>query len=271
MNLSLRQLSFRYPSGVQALTGLDLEIASGEQVGLIGANGAGKTTLAKHLNGLLRPTAGSVHIGDWDAGEHTIAELSRRVSYAFQNPADQLFERTIRAEIAFGPRNLGVRGEELERRVSEGLALIGLESSHDRHPYDLNPADRKLLSVAAAIAQGTPILVLDEPTSGQDGSGVERIAQVLRERAEVGTTVLVITHDLDFCAEQLDRVILMSEGTLLADGPTAAVLSDQAALERSMLEPPQLIRLAKRLRLEAAPLRVPEFVEAYRRVRWPQP
>lgn len=271
MNIALQGVSFFYAPGVQALAGVDLEIGSGEQVALIGANGAGKTTLAKHLNGLLRPAAGAVWIGDWNAADHSVAELAGRVSYAFQNPADQLFARTVRAEIGFGPRNLGLPEQEVQARVSAGLQQVGLQESADCHPYDLSPSERKLLSLAAAIAQGTPVLVLDEPTSGQDRSGVQRVAQVLQAQARSGTTALVITHDLDFCAKHLERVVLMAGGRILADGPARHVLADEPSLERSMLEPPQLIRLTRRLEMQAAPLDVSEFVEAYRQSRSVRP
>lgn len=263
MKIGLQSVRFSYDSGVRALDGVELQILSGELVALIGANGAGKTTLAKQLNGLLRPQSGTVRIGDWEAAEHSVAELATRVSYAFQNPSDQLFERTVRGEVSFGPRNLRVTGQDLETSVMRSLELVGLEDQHEQHPYDLNPPQRKLLSLAAVVAMDTPIVVLDEPTSGQDRNGVERVASVIAWLRRKRKTVLVISHDLDFCGKQLERVVVMSAGKVLADGTAPEVLAQEQLLRSAGLEPPQLVRLAHRLEMSASALTVPSFIDEY--------
>ncbi len=152
MKISVEDVYFSYPSGVEALRGVSLTVEAGEAVAILGENGAGKSTLAKHLNGLLRPSAGRVLIGDWDTRDHTTAQMAHRVGYVFQNPDDQLFERLVRKEVAFGPRNLGYSDAEVEQFVAQALTQVGLEAEADTHPYDLPLAQRKLLALAAVLA-----------------------------------------------------------------------------------------------------------------------
>ena len=260
MNLRWESVTFEYEAGVSALRNVELLIHSGETVALVGANGAGKTTLAKHLNGLLRPSAGRVWVGDWNTADHTVAHLARRVAYAFQNPADQIFERTVRAEVAFGPRRADLTKSEQERRVADALELTGLAAEAGRHPYDLNPADRKLLSLAAAVAIPTPVCVLDEPTTGQDSNGMARVDRVIHSLKQSGQTLVLISHDMDFCAEHADRVVVMDAGQIVGDGPAGRIFGETALLHRAGLEAPQLVRLAQGLGMQTRRLGVAEFL-----------
>ncbi len=262
MNISVEAVSFRYPSGVLALRDVTLHIAPGESVAIIGENGAGKTTLAKHLNGLLKPERGSVRIGGWDTREHTVAQLARRVGYAFQNPDDQLFEDNIWDEVAFGPRNLGQSEAEVHANVTATLRQLGLEAMAQVHPYDLPASQRKFVALAAVLAMRTPVVILDEPTTGQDMRGLARIAGIVEALKAEGRTVITISHDIDFCAEHFERVVVMAGGMILADGPTSAVLAQSDVLARADVEPPQLTRLARALGLPGAPRTVEEFVAA---------
>lgn len=262
MNIRVDAVSFRYPSGVLALRDVTLHIAQGESVAIIGENGAGKTTLAKHLNGLLKPERGSVHIGDWDTREHTVAQLARRVGYAFQNPDDQLFEDNVWEEVAFGPRNLGQSEAEVHASVTAALKQVGLEEMAQLHPYDLPASQRKFVALAAVLAMRTPIVILDEPTTGQDARGLARLAAIVEALKAEGRTVITISHDIDFCAEHFERVVVMAGGMVLADGPTSAVLAQSEVLARADVEPPQLTRLALALGLPGAPRTVEAFVAA---------
>ena len=261
MNISISDLSFTYPSGVEALHGINLAIAAGEAVAILGENGAGKTTLVKHLNGLLRPTRGTVTVGGWDTREHSVAQMAARAGYVFQNPDDQLFERTVQAEVLFGPRNLGRTAAEAAAAAADALAQVGLAAQSGANPYDLHLSERKLLALAAVLAMHTPVVVLDEPTTGQDARGVARISGIVEALKAEGRTVIAISHDVDFCAEHFDRVVLMAGGLILADGPAAGVFVRAADLRRADVEPPQLVRLAAALNLPAAPLRVEQFVD----------
>jgi energy-coupling factor transport system ATP-binding protein len=267
MNIVVTDVTFRYPNGVQALTGVSLTIAGGEAVAVIGENGAGKTTLARHLNGLLRPQQGRVLIGDWDTREHTVAQLAHRVGYVFQNPDDQLFERTVRRELAFGPRNLGRDEAAIAAAVAQALARLDLEAVADSHPYDLSLAQRRLVALAAVLAMETPIVVLDEPTTGQDAAGTALLGRVIADLKAAGRTVITISHDIDFVAEHFPRLILMAAGRILADGPTERVLAQTGLLAQAQVDPPQLVRLAVALGLPGVPTTVDAFLTLWARTR----
>jgi energy-coupling factor transport system ATP-binding protein len=224
MNIEISNLQFTYPSGVQALLGVSLNINAGEQVAIVGQNGAGKTTLVKHLNGLLSPTSGSVRIGDWDTQAHSVAKLAQRVGYVFQNPDEQLFSKNVGTEVAFGPKNLGYTSEQVQALVKDALGSTELSDKTETNPYDLSPTWRKMVAIASIIAMDTPIVIFDEPTTGQDAANIARIANVIKGLRERGKTVITITHDIDFCAENFERVIAMSQGKVLLDGKANDVL-----------------------------------------------
>ena len=247
MNIEVSNLQFTYPSGIQALDGISLSIESGEQVAIIGQNGAGKTTLVKHLNGLLLPTSGTVLIGDWDTKEHSVAQLAHRVGYVFQNPDEQLFSKNVGIEVAFGPRNLGYDGDRIQALVNDALAMTELSDKTEMNPYDLSATWRKMVALASVIAMDTGIVIFDEPTTGQDAVNVARIANVIRALRERGKTIITITHDIDFCAENFERVIALSQGRVLLDGEVNDVLGQEEILATTYVEPPQLTRLGKRL------------------------
>ena len=261
MDIHITGLSFTYPAGVRALEGIDLQIRSGESVAIVGQNGAGKTTLVKHLNGLLKPATGTVTIGGWDTRQHSVAQLSARVGYVFQNPDDQLFLKSAWDEVNFGPHNLGWTKEKISESALNALKMVGLEDSKDSHPYDLIPSQRKLLALASVLSMDTPALILDEPTTGQDHLGTRLIGGLVDDLRNQGKTLIVVTHDIDFCAEHFERAVIMANGKILLDGPARSVLAQEDILAQTYVEPPQLMRLAKRLGLEFMPLNVEEFVD----------
>lgn len=267
MKLNFEKVSFTYPGSVQALDRVDLAIESGEFVAIVGENGAGKTTLVKMLNGLLRPSEGKVTVGDWDVADHTTAELARRVGFLFQNPDDQLFERSVGREVSFGPRNLGFSAKKVTTNTQTGLESVGLSQKVEVNPYDLEPFERKLLALAATLAQDTPVLVLDEPSIGQDEKGRRRIGRILEDQQKKGRTILLISHDLDFCAQYVERVIVMADGRILEDGSAEKVFAKTEILQKAALIPPQLVRLAQALKMSSAPLKTSAFIAAYARWR----
>jgi energy-coupling factor transport system ATP-binding protein len=264
MNIDIKDLHFTYPTGVQALQGVSLSIAPGEQVAIVGQNGAGKTTLVRHLNGLLQPTSGEVIIGGWDTRKYSVAKLASRVGYVFQNPDEQLFSRDVRTEVAFGPRNLGFNAEQVQGRVDEALGMAELTDKKETNPYDLSPAWRKMVAIASVIAMDTPIVVFDEPTTGQDAASIARIVNVIKVLRERGRTVITITHDIDFCAENFERVVVMSQGTILLDGRTNDVLGQVEILATTFVDPPQLTRLGMRLGFRKTVRNEEEFLAALR-------
>ena len=241
--------------GVRALDGVDLRIGAGERVALIGQNGSGKTTLVRHLNGLLRPTSGRVTVDGVAAATLTVAQLASRVGLVFQDPDRQIFAGSVRGEVEFGPRNLGRSGAELRAAVAEALASTGLTGEEETNPYDLGQSRRKLLALASVLAMRTPVLVLDEPTTGQDVAGVERVRAVVDAVTSEGRTVIAISHDMRFVAEAFERVVVMREGRIILDGPPKAVFAADAweSLASTHLEPPLAAVLGARLGAGSTP------------------
>jgi energy-coupling factor transport system ATP-binding protein len=264
MRIEASDVTFQYPNGVQALRGVSLSIQPGEKVAIVGQNGAGKTTLVKHFNGLLKPSSGKVMVGDWDTREHSVAKLSRRVGYVFQNPDDQLFSRTVEKEVAVGPKNLGYTLEKTEKLVEDSLSLTELGLHRDANPYDLSPTWRKMVALASVIAMDTPVVIFDEPTTGQDATSIQRIAQIVDTLAAKGKTLITITHDIDFAAEHFDRLIAMGQGIILLDGPVLEVISQEEILASTYVDPPQLTRLGSRLGLPKTVRTPSEFLRVYR-------
>lgn len=265
MKIEISNLQFAYPNGVRALTGISLVMNAGEQVAIVGQNGAGKTTLVKHLNGLLQPTQGQVLIGDWDTTKYSVSKLASRVGYVFQNPDEQLFSKTVGAEVAFGPRNLGYDADQVQALVNDALALTELSDKTETNPYDLSVTWRKMVAVASIISMDTDIVVFDEPTTGQDAVNVGRIANVISELRKRGKTVITITHDIDFCAENFERVIAMSQGKILLDGKANDILGQEEILATTYVDPPQLTRLGKRLNFNKTVRNEAEFLNALKK------
>ncbi len=246
----LEDVCYEYPGGVAALRGISLRISRNETAAMIGENGAGKTTLAKHLNGLLEPTSGRVTVDGVDTRGHTVASMARLVGFVFQNPDDQLFQGQVFKEIAFGPRNLGYPGDEVERLVRWAAGLVGIENLLDRHPFDLGLAERKLVAIASVVAMDTPHVILDEPTTGQDYPGTQKLARLVEKLAAAGKTVIAITHDMEFAAAHFARAIALASGQVIVDGPPKEVFSRAEELQRASVEPPQVARLGRMLGLQ---------------------
>lgn len=212
-------LVFSYPDGTRALDGLDLSIAAGERVAITGRNGSGKSTLVRHWNGLLWPTGGAVLIDGVPTTGRSVAELSRVVGLTFQDPGRQLFARTCRDEVAFGARNVGLRGRDLDAAVDGALSSVGLSERAGVNPYDLGPSKRRLLALACVLAMRTPVVVLDEPTLGLDTAEIERVATILDAIAADGRTVVAISHDARFVAGSFGRVVRLDAGRVVEISP----------------------------------------------------
>lgn len=251
IDLSLDQVVHEYAGGVRGLDGLSLRIGAGEAVALVGQNGSGKTTLVRHLNGLLRPTAGRVLVGDRDAAELRVAALARQVGLVFQDPDRQIFAGTVRREVEFGPRNVGLRGATLDDAVNAALSAVGLEGEQATNPYDLGAARRKLLAIASVLAMHTSVLVLDEPTTGQDRVGVALVQGLVSEVVGAGRTVVAVSHDLRFVAEAFPRVVVLRAGRVVLDGSPAEVFAppNRETLASTGLEPPWAAQVAGQLGL----------------------
>jgi energy-coupling factor transport system ATP-binding protein len=254
-SVELEAVSFAYPDGTRALTEVGLWIGPGESVAIVGQNGSGKSTLVRHIDGLLRPTAGCVLLDGRDIRPVHVARLAGLVGLAFQNPDRQLFAGRVSTEVAFGPRNLGLRGAALDERVRAALEDVGLGREAGTNPYDLGYSRRKLLALASILAMRTPILILDEPTTGQDARGVARVRQVVARAAGEGRTVIAISHDMRFVAESFRRVVVMRDGRVVLDGAPEVVFAEAAwgELRAAYLEPPLPAVAGARLGLGATP------------------
>ena len=253
--IRLEGVAHVYPDGTRALDGVDLVVPVGQRLAIVGQNGSGKSTLIRHLNGLLRPSAGIVRLAGVDIRAERVAALARRVGLAFQDPDRQIFARRVWAEVAFGPRNLGLRGTEVERAVGEALAAVGLGEQASANPYDLGASRRKLLALASVLAMGTPIIVLDEPTTGQDARGIARIQAVVADLAAAGRTVIAVSHDMRFAAESFERVVVMRMGRISLDGTPAEVFAESSwpELAATNLAPPLAATVGARLGLGPTP------------------
>lgn len=233
--LDVQGLAYAYPDGHQALFGVDLHVHAGERVALLGPNGAGKTTLVLHLNGILAGGVGSVQISGLPVEKANLAEVRRRVGIVFQDPDDQLFMGTVRADVAFGPANQGLKGAELEARVMSALTKVGMAEVADRPPHHLSFGQRRRVAVATVLAMEPEILVLDEPSSNLDPASRRELADILRG---LDVTLLMVTHDLPYALELCPRSVILSDGHVVADGSTLEVLSNETLMTEHRLELP---------------------------------
>ena len=241
--IEVRDLYYAYGEGRYVLKGINF--AMGEEiVALVGPNGSGKTTFAKHLNGLLKPTRGEVRVDGESTRERTVAELSRKVGYVFQNPEHMFFEETVFKEVAFGPRNLGKSEDEVKELVSWALRSVGLEGYEERAPYSLSGGEKQRLAIACVLSMKPKYLVLDEPTTGLDAKAEESVVATIKGLKEKGHGILLITHDMDLVLELAERVILLYKGEKLYDGPVDGFF--ELPPEKYSLETPELLRLARK-------------------------
>jgi energy-coupling factor transport system ATP-binding protein len=254
-SVSLEDVGFVYPDGTRALAGVDLAIAQGELVAVIGQNGSGKSTMVRHLDGLLRPTEGRVLHDGVDVADQRVAALAARVGIVFQNPVRQICAGKVRAVVELGPTILGRTPAEAAVAGAKALEAVGLTASIDANPYDLGYSSRKLLTLASILAMETPVIVLDEPTTGQDARGVARIQRVIADLSAAGRTVIAISHDMRFVAETFSRVVVMGAGRVLLDGPPATVFAEAAwpTLASTYLDAPLAARVGARLGLGSTP------------------
>ena len=245
--IEIENVSFVYPSGVEALRNVSLTVNDGEFVAIMGQNGAGKTTLVKHFNGLLKPTTGAIRVDGVETTKTSVAAMARKVGFVFQNPDHQLFSETVEDEIAFALKNFGFKADAIENRVTWALNLLGLTQYRETSPFMLSGGERKRVALASVLAWDPQILILDEPTIGQDHQQKENLRQFIVQMREQGKTVVIVTHDVEFVAECNPRVVLMKEGQVVADGEGKGILTDTAVLTQSAIVLPQIAQLFKEL------------------------
>jgi cobalt transport protein ATP-binding subunit len=259
--IAVEDLEHQYPGGVLALAGVSLHIEEGEAIGIIGQNGSGKTTFVKHLNGLLRPTRGRVLVAGQDTRKARTSRLARVVGYVFQNPDHQIFAGRVWDEVAFGPKNVGLQGAELEQAVGAALTTMGLTDLAGRHPYTLSRGQRQRLAIAAILAMRPRVLVLDEPMGGQDRTQVSRLLATLADLRASGHTTIMVSHDLEIIAAFCQRAVVFRAGRVLLDGPVRDVFARTDDLQQTFLKAPQIARFSLARGLPRVALTVDEACE----------
>lgn len=261
--IEFKNVSFQYPNGFSAVENVDFEICQGEKIAIVGQNGAGKTTTVKMMNGLLKPTSGTVMIDGMDTKNYTTAQLSRVTGYVFQNPDEQIFHNTVRAEIEFGPGVLGFNLEKIREKTKWAADLCGLSEHMDENPYNLPLSIRKFVTIASVLAMDEKILVLDEPTAGQDLRGIQLLEKILEELQKKGTTVITITHDMEFVVNNFPKVFVMAHKNLLKVGASEEIFQDDELLTESMLKKPYISSLSAALGMKGNIISQEEFIKCF--------
>ena len=246
--IELSGVSFAYPNGTQALSGIDFSVGAGERVAVLGPNGAGKSTLFQLFNGLLLPTAGIVTVNGRLVEKAYLKEVRRMIGMVFQDPDDQLFSSTVRQEIAYGLINLGLAGDRMEEAIAWALQMVGLSGYENKSPFNLSGGEKKRVALASVLAMRPEILVLDEPTAALDPIGAAKIIRLLNQiNVELGITLVFSTHDVDAVPLLADRVYLMDKGEISLSGPTAKVFSRRDLIRAHNLRLPRVAHLAELL------------------------
>lgn len=257
----IENLDFSYLAEVPILKALNLKLDQ-RPTAIIGQNGAGKTTLVKLLKGLLKPVSGTIYFHGDDISKKTVAMLAGNVGYVFQNPDDQIFKYNVMDEVMFGPLNIGMDPERAKKEAERALKLTGLSGKEKENPYDLELYERKMTAIASVLAMDTDVLILDEPTIAQDWRGRQIIGNIIRSLSERGKLVIAILHDMDFVAENFERVIIMAHGQVLADASASEVFLQEELLRKARLQKPYMMQLCETLGYKENYLTVEEMIDA---------
>ena len=240
VHLSTKNLSYTYPDGTHALKNINMDIYKGQKVAIMGPNGAGKSTLFSHFNGLTEPTSGHVEV-DGKAIKYdrdTLLEVRQKVGIVFQDPNDQLFAPTVKEDVAFGPMNLGLDYEEVERRVDEALTMVGMEQYMDKTPHHLSGGQQKRVAIAGIIAMRPEIMILDEPTAGLDPEGVEKVLDILNNLNKEGMSIVISSHDIEMVNEFDEKIFVLNNGEILESGDKHEIFSNKELLKKAHLKAP---------------------------------
>lgn len=248
--IRFEDVSFQYPNGFSAVEHVSFSIEQGARVAIVGQNGAGKTTTVKMMNGLHKPSSGTVIVDGMDTKDYTTAQLSRVTGYVFQNPDEQIFHNTVQEEIEFGPRVLKFDEEKVQAKAKWAAELCGLSDCLEENPYNLPLSIRKFVTIASVLAMDEKVVVLDEPTAGQDLNGIRRLETILDTLEKQGTTVVTITHDMEFVVDNFTTIFAMAHKNLLKIGSPDDIFRDEELLKESMLKKPYVSNLVSELGLK---------------------
>lgn len=263
--IETRDLTHVYRGKITALDGINFTARPGERIAIIGANGAGKSTLFKHFNGILKPTSGEILIKGLPISNKNILDVRKTVGVVFQDPDDQIFAPTVKQDVAFGPMNLGLGIEEIEKRVSESLETVRLTGFEERAPHHLSTGEKKKVAIAGILAMQPEVLVLDEPTAGLDPGGAMRLIKLINNMNRyLGITTIVSTHDVDIVPMLADRVCIMSRGKIIGDGTPLEIFSSPELIKKTHLRLPMVAQLMEMLQEEGVPVGVKFTLEEAR-------
>lgn len=240
VHLSVKNLSYVYPDGTHALRNVNMDIEKGQKVAIMGPNGAGKSTLFSHFNGLTEPTSGYLELEDkkMEYDKNSLLEIRQKVGIVFQDPNDQLFAPTVKEDVAFGPMNLGLNYEEVERRVDEALKMVGMQDYKDKTPHHLSGGQQKRVAIAGIVAMRPEIMILDEPTAGLDPQGVDKVLNILNKLNEEGMTIVISSHDIEMVNSFAEKIFVLNEGEIIDSGDTHQIFSNKELLKQAHLKAP---------------------------------
>lgn len=259
--LSVDNISFRYPSGHKAIENISMDFQKGEAVAIVGQNGAGKTTVAKLLNGLLKPTEGNVIIGERNSKDYTTAQISREVGYVFQNPDDQIFHNNVYSEIKYGPKKMNFTEEKIKENITKYAKLTGIEMYLDENPSELPDSIKKFVTITSVLVMNSNVIILDEPTAGQDLHSLKKLGKIIDFLVKEGKTIITITHDMEFVVDNFERVIVMANKQKIADAGTNNVFWDHEVLNKSDLKQTHISSVSHELKLNKEIMDVNQMIE----------
>ena len=274
IHLSTKNLNYRYPDGTHALKNVNMEILKGQKVAIMGPNGAGKSTLFSHFNGLTEPTSGHIELDGkiMKYDKKTLLEVRQKVGIVFQDPNDQLFAPTVKEDVAFGPMNLGLSYEEVEKRVNEALELVGMEKFRDKTPHHLSGGQQKRVAIAGIIAMRPEIMILDEPTAGLDPEGVDKVLNILNTLNKEGMSIVISSHDIEMVNGFAEKIFVLNEGEILASGDKHEIFSNKELLKTAHLKAPITTEILHRLKekgydVDTTKITIDEVVEEITRTK----
>ena len=240
MHLSIKNLSYVYPDGTRALNNVNMDIEKGRKIAIMGPNGAGKSTLFSHFNGLTEPTSGYLELEGkkMQYDKKSLLEIRQKVGIVFQDPNDQLFAPTVKEDVAFGPMNLGLSYEEVEKRVEEALKMVAMEEYKDKTPHHLSGGQQKRVAIAGIVAMRPEIMILDEPTAGLDPRGVDEVLNILNKLNEEGMTIVISSHDIEMVNSFAEKIFVLNEGEIIGTGDTHNIFSNKELLKKAHLKAP---------------------------------
>lgn len=250
IHLETKNLSYTYHDGTQALKNVNIKIRKGEKIAIMGPNGAGKSTLFSHFNGLNEPTSGHVEID----GEKIIFErdelikVRQKVGIVFQDPNDQLFAPTVKEDVAFGPMNLGLDYDEVEKRIRESLEMVGMSGFEEKTPHHLSGGQQKRVAIAGIIAMRPDIMILDEPTAGLDPEGVDKVLDILNNLNNEGISIVISSHDIEMVNQFADKIFVLHDGEIIAEGDKHQIFSDKELLKKAHLKAPVTTEILYKLK-----------------------